>query len=99
MAKAFPAPWRALPATFPHGTRLPITQRALPTTEKQRSEKQRSKKPGNSHLRAARRQGRTMLHRLNSHFARRDHGEMKINRVRTGGDPQFWPGPPTLELW
>ncbi|NWX25884.1 KCNH4 protein, partial [Notiomystis cincta] len=48
--------------------------------EKQRSEKQKSKKPGNSHLRAARRQGRTMLHRLGSQFVRRDRGEMKINR-------------------
>nr|XP_031362951.1 potassium voltage-gated channel subfamily H member 4 [Lonchura striata domestica] len=48
--------------------------------EKQRNEKQRSKKPGNSHLRAARRQGRTMLHQLSSQFVRRDRGEMKINR-------------------
>ncbi|CAN8202168.1 unnamed protein product [Coccothraustes coccothraustes] len=48
--------------------------------EKQRSEKQRSKKPGNSHLRAARRQGRTMLHQLSSQFVRRDRAEMKINR-------------------
>ncbi|XP_039943008.1 potassium voltage-gated channel subfamily H member 4 [Hirundo rustica] len=48
--------------------------------EKQRSEKQKSKKPGNSHLRAARRQGRTMLHQLSSQFVRRDRGEMKINR-------------------
>ncbi|XP_063034975.1 potassium voltage-gated channel subfamily H member 4 isoform X1 [Melospiza melodia melodia] len=48
--------------------------------EKQTSEKQRSKKPGSSHLRAARRQGRTMLHQLSSQFARRDRGEMKINR-------------------
>ncbi|XP_041318905.1 potassium voltage-gated channel subfamily H member 4 [Pyrgilauda ruficollis] len=38
------------------------------------------KKPGNSHLRAARRQGRTMLHQLSSQFVRRDRGEMKINR-------------------
>nr|XP_030112100.3 potassium voltage-gated channel subfamily H member 4 isoform X1 [Taeniopygia guttata] len=48
--------------------------------EKQRNEKQRSKKPGNSHLRAARRQGRTMLQQLSSQFVRRDRGEMKINR-------------------
>ncbi|XP_066061296.1 potassium voltage-gated channel subfamily H member 4 isoform X2 [Chamaea fasciata] len=48
--------------------------------EKQRSEKQKSKKPGNSRLRAARRQGRTMLHQLSSQFVRRDRGEMKINR-------------------
>uniref|UniRef100_A0A8D0FM21 Voltage-gated delayed rectifier potassium channel KCNH4 n=1 Tax=Strix occidentalis caurina TaxID=311401 RepID=A0A8D0FM21_STROC len=33
-----------------------------------------------SRLQAARRQGRTVLHRLNSQFARRDRGEMKINR-------------------
>ncbi|KAM9267200.1 voltage-gated delayed rectifier potassium channel KCNH4 [Morus bassanus] len=43
-------------------------------------EKQRSKKPGSSHLRAAQRQGRTVLHRLRSQFARRDRSEMKINR-------------------
>ncbi|NXJ11788.1 KCNH4 protein, partial [Odontophorus gujanensis] len=42
--------------------------------------KQRSKKPGSSQLRAARRQGRTVLHQLSSHLARRDRGEMKINR-------------------
>nr|XP_009686063.1 PREDICTED: potassium voltage-gated channel subfamily H member 4 [Struthio camelus australis] len=45
-----------------------------------KEEKQRSKKSGSSHLRAAQRQGRTVLHRLSSQFARRDHGEMKINR-------------------
>ncbi|KAM7081877.1 LOW QUALITY PROTEIN: voltage-gated delayed rectifier potassium channel KCNH4 [Ciconia maguari] len=45
-----------------------------------REEKQRSKKPGSSHLRAARRQGRTVLHQLSSQFARRDRSEMKINR-------------------
>ncbi|XP_074705182.1 voltage-gated delayed rectifier potassium channel KCNH4 isoform X1 [Strix aluco] len=45
-----------------------------------KEEKQRSKKPGSSRLQAARRQGRTVLHRLNSQFARRDRGEMKINR-------------------
>ncbi|NXJ69690.1 KCNH4 protein, partial [Rostratula benghalensis] len=45
-----------------------------------KEEKQRSKKPGSSHLRAAQRQGRTVLHRLSSQFARRDRGEMKINR-------------------
>uniref|UniRef100_A0A8B9F5V8 Voltage-gated delayed rectifier potassium channel KCNH4 n=1 Tax=Amazona collaria TaxID=241587 RepID=A0A8B9F5V8_9PSIT len=38
------------------------------------------KKEGDSHLRAARRQGRTVLHRLSSQFARRDRSEMKINR-------------------
>ncbi|XP_032058422.1 potassium voltage-gated channel subfamily H member 4 [Aythya fuligula] len=43
-------------------------------------EKQRSKKPRSSHLRAARRQGRTVLHRLSTQFARRDRSEMKINR-------------------
>uniref|UniRef100_A0A8C3J7Q0 Voltage-gated delayed rectifier potassium channel KCNH4 n=1 Tax=Calidris pygmaea TaxID=425635 RepID=A0A8C3J7Q0_9CHAR len=37
--------------------------------------------PSSSHLRAAQRQGRTVLHRLSSQFARRDRGgEMKINR-------------------
>ncbi|XP_014814558.1 PREDICTED: potassium voltage-gated channel subfamily H member 4 [Calidris pugnax] len=46
-----------------------------------KEEKQRSKKPSSSHLRAAQRQGRTVLHRLSSQFARRDRGgEMKINR-------------------
>uniref|UniRef100_A0A8C2Y6Z2 Voltage-gated delayed rectifier potassium channel KCNH4 n=1 Tax=Coturnix japonica TaxID=93934 RepID=A0A8C2Y6Z2_COTJA len=42
--------------------------------------KEGDKKPGSSHLRAARRQGRTVLHRLSRQFARRDHSEMKINR-------------------
>ncbi|NXE55922.1 KCNH4 protein, partial [Casuarius casuarius] len=45
-----------------------------------KEEKQRSRKAGNAHLRAARRQGRTVLHRLSSQFARRDRAEMKINR-------------------
>ncbi|XP_068516683.1 potassium voltage-gated channel subfamily H member 4 isoform X2 [Anas acuta] len=45
-----------------------------------KEEKQRSKKPRSSHLRAARRQGRTVLHRLSTQFARRDRSEMKINR-------------------
>ncbi|XP_075299549.1 voltage-gated delayed rectifier potassium channel KCNH4 isoform X1 [Opisthocomus hoazin] len=45
-----------------------------------KEEKQRSKKPGSSRLRAARRQGQTVLRRLGSRFARRDRGEMKINR-------------------
>ncbi|NXT56188.1 KCNH4 protein, partial [Pluvianellus socialis] len=45
-----------------------------------KEEKQRSKKPGSSRLRAAQRQGQTVLHRLSSQFARRDRGEMKINR-------------------
>ncbi|XP_009886499.1 PREDICTED: potassium voltage-gated channel subfamily H member 4-like, partial [Charadrius vociferus] len=45
-----------------------------------KEEKQRSKKPGSSHLRAARKQGRTVLHRLSSQFARGDRSEMKINR-------------------
>lgn len=49
------------------------------------AEKQRSKKPRSSHLRAARRQGRTVLHRLSTQFARRDRSEMKINRVRSWG--------------
>lgn len=56
---------------------VPLKQRIIS------AEKQRSKKPGSSHLRAARRQGRTVLHRLSSQFARRDRGEMKINRVRS----------------
>uniref|UniRef100_A0A8B9F6V4 Voltage-gated delayed rectifier potassium channel KCNH4 n=1 Tax=Amazona collaria TaxID=241587 RepID=A0A8B9F6V4_9PSIT len=42
--------------------------------------KEGDKRPGSSHLRAARRQGRTVLHRLSSQFARRDRSEMKINR-------------------
>lgn len=75
--------------TFTHGTALSLTQHALSTAEKQRSEKQKSKKPGNSRLRAARRQGRTMLHQLSSQFVRRDRGEMKINRVRTWGTLSF----------
>ncbi|NXV72058.1 KCNH4 protein, partial [Atlantisia rogersi] len=45
-----------------------------------KDEKQRSKKPGSLHLRVARRQGRTVLQRLSSQFARRDRSEMKINR-------------------
>ncbi|NXU50786.1 KCNH4 protein, partial [Turnix velox] len=45
-----------------------------------KEEKQRSRKAGSSRLRAAQRQGQTVLHHLSSHFARRDHGEMKINR-------------------
>ncbi|NWU67010.1 KCNH4 protein, partial [Pterocles burchelli] len=45
-----------------------------------KEERQRSKKPGSSRLRAARRQGRTVLHHLSSQFARRDRSEMKINR-------------------
>ncbi|CAM9792967.1 unnamed protein product [Bubo scandiacus] len=45
-----------------------------------KEEKQKRKKPGSSRLQAARRQGRTVLHRLSSQFARRDRGEMKINR-------------------
>uniref|UniRef100_A0A8C8B9H3 Voltage-gated delayed rectifier potassium channel KCNH4 n=1 Tax=Otus sunia TaxID=257818 RepID=A0A8C8B9H3_9STRI len=42
--------------------------------------KEGDKKPGSSRLQAARRQGRTALHRFSSQFARRDRGEMKINR-------------------
>lgn len=67
----------------------PLTQHVLCAAEKQRS-----KRPGSSHLRAARRQGRTVLHRLSSQFARRDGSEMKINRVRTWGNPQLRPMPP-----
>ncbi|TRZ15671.1 hypothetical protein HGM15179_011436 [Zosterops borbonicus] len=54
--------------------------RSYPGDKKEGDEKQKSKKPGNSRLRAARRQGRTMLHQLSSQFVRRDRGEMKINR-------------------
>lgn len=57
------------------------------------AEKQRSKKPRSSHLRAARRQGRTVLHRLSTQFARRDRSEMKINRVRRQGS-EHSPLPP-----
>lgn len=60
-----------------HRAALPLNQHVIS------AEKQRSKKPGSSHLRAARRQGRTVLHRLSSQFARQDRGEMKINRVRS----------------
>lgn len=59
---------------------LPLTQCVLSAAEKQKT-----KKPGSSRLRAARRQGRTVLQRLSSQFARGDRGEMKINRVRTQG--------------
>ncbi|XP_029820310.1 potassium voltage-gated channel subfamily H member 4 [Manacus vitellinus] len=54
-----------------------------------KEEKQRNKKPGSSHLRAARRQGRTVLHRLNSQFVRRDRGEVKINRNVFEGKPSI----------
>lgn len=47
------------------------------------SEKHRSKKGGSSHLRAARRQGRTVLHQLTHQFTGKERGEMKINSVRT----------------
>lgn len=85
VAKGFPVPWWG---TQP-GAALSLTQHALSTAEKQRSEKQRSKKPGNPHLRAARRQGRTILFQLSSQFVRRDHGEMKMNHVRTWGSLSF----------
>ncbi|NXN92023.1 KCNH4 protein, partial [Rhinopomastus cyanomelas] len=52
--------------------------RSHPADKKE--EKPRSRRPGSSRLQAARRQGRTVLQRLNSQFARRDRGEMKINR-------------------
>lgn len=105
MAKGLPIPCWVLP-TFVHprkegspkqpllcGTVLPLTQHVSSAAEKQRS-----KKPGSSHLRAARRQGRTVLHRLSNQFARRDHGEMKINRVRTWGSLQLRLVPPGLGL-
>lgn len=85
VAKGFPVPWWGTH----HGTALPLTQHALSTAEKQKSEKQRSKKPGNPHLRAARRQGRTILFQLSSQFVRRDHGKMKMNHVRTWGSLSF----------
>ncbi|KYO46655.1 potassium voltage-gated channel subfamily H member 8 isoform B [Alligator mississippiensis] len=44
-----------------------------------KDEKHRSKKAGSLHLRAARRQGRTVLHQLTSQFSRKDRGEMKIS--------------------
>lgn len=105
MAKGLPVPCWVLP-TFVHpckegspkqpllcctssATALPLTQHVLSAAEKQRS-----KKPGSSHLRAARRQGRTVLHRLSSQFARGERSEMKINRVRTWGSPQLRRVPP-----
>ncbi|NXA09231.1 KCNH4 protein, partial [Sapayoa aenigma] len=54
-----------------------------------KEEKQRSKKPGNAHLRAARRHGRTVLHRLSSQFDRRDRSEVKINRNVFEGKPSI----------
>ncbi|XP_027751799.1 potassium voltage-gated channel subfamily H member 4 [Empidonax traillii] len=54
-----------------------------------KEEKPRNKKPGSSHLRAARRQGRTALHRLSSQFARRDRSEVKINRNVFEGKPSI----------
>ncbi|KAJ6658211.1 hypothetical protein lerEdw1_001478 [Lerista edwardsae] len=42
-------------------------------------EKHRCKKAGSSHLRAARKQGRTALHHLANHFTKKDQTEMKIN--------------------
>ncbi|XP_053114719.1 potassium voltage-gated channel subfamily H member 4 isoform X2 [Hemicordylus capensis] len=42
-------------------------------------EKHRCKKAGSSHLRAARKQGRTALHHLASQFTKKDQTEMKID--------------------
>ncbi|XP_020641126.3 voltage-gated delayed rectifier potassium channel KCNH4 isoform X1 [Pogona vitticeps] len=47
-------------------------------TEK-KDEKHRCKRAGSSHLRAARRQGRTALHHITRQFSRRERTEMKIN--------------------
>ncbi|XP_075767446.1 voltage-gated delayed rectifier potassium channel KCNH4 isoform X2 [Pelodiscus sinensis] len=44
-----------------------------------RDEKHRTKKAGSSRLRAARRQGRTVLHQLTRQFAGKERAEMKIN--------------------
>ncbi|XP_054849542.1 potassium voltage-gated channel subfamily H member 4 [Eublepharis macularius] len=51
--------------------------RSHPTEKK--DEKHRCKKAGSSHLRAARKQGRTALHHLASQFTKKDRTEMKIN--------------------
>ncbi|XP_074835241.1 voltage-gated delayed rectifier potassium channel KCNH4 isoform X2 [Carettochelys insculpta] len=45
-----------------------------------RDEKHRHKKAGSSHLRAARKQGRTALHQLSCHFTGKERAKMKINR-------------------
>ncbi|XP_065433907.1 potassium voltage-gated channel subfamily H member 4 isoform X1 [Chrysemys picta bellii] len=52
-----------------------------------RDEKHRSKKAGSSHLRAARRQGRTVLHQLTRQFTGKERGEMKINSSVFGSKP------------
>ncbi|XP_048373339.1 potassium voltage-gated channel subfamily H member 4 isoform X1 [Sphaerodactylus townsendi] len=54
--------------------------KSLPSDKK--DEKHRCKKAGSSHLRAARKQGRTALHHLTSQFTKKERTEMKINSVR-----------------
>ncbi|KAH1174269.1 hypothetical protein KIL84_002413 [Mauremys mutica] len=54
-----------------------------------RDEKHRSKKAGSSHLRAARRQGRTVLHQLTRQFTGKERGEMKINSSVFGSKPSL----------
>ncbi|XP_025900385.1 potassium voltage-gated channel subfamily H member 4 [Nothoprocta perdicaria] len=45
-----------------------------------KEERQRGRRAGSASLRAARRQGRSVLHRLGSRFARKDRSDMKLNR-------------------
>ncbi|CAM5138281.1 unnamed protein product [Natator depressus] len=52
-----------------------------------RDETHRSKKAGSSHLRAARKQGRTVLHQLTRQFTGKERGEMKINSSVFGSKP------------
>uniref|UniRef100_A0A452HCV1 Voltage-gated delayed rectifier potassium channel KCNH4 n=1 Tax=Gopherus agassizii TaxID=38772 RepID=A0A452HCV1_9SAUR len=54
-----------------------------------RDEKHRNKKAGSSHLRAARRQGRTVLHQLTRQFTGKERGEMKINSSVFGSKPSL----------
>ncbi|XP_053219743.1 potassium voltage-gated channel subfamily H member 4 [Podarcis raffonei] len=48
-------------------------------SSEKKEEKHRCKKAGSSHLRAARKQGRTALHHLASQFSKKERTEMKIN--------------------
>ncbi|NWX93914.1 KCNH4 protein, partial [Nothoprocta pentlandii] len=45
-----------------------------------KEERQRGRRAGSASLRAARRQGRSVLHRLGSRFARKDRSDLKLNR-------------------
>ncbi|XP_038241469.1 potassium voltage-gated channel subfamily H member 4 [Dermochelys coriacea] len=54
-----------------------------------RDEKHRSKKAGSSHPRAARKQGRTVLHQLTRQFTGKERGEMKINSSVFGSKPSI----------